>query len=86
MLFYLLHSSVGYGGAFLITFVISMPIIISLSELLKRYVDDPGIRVANWIYQTIFKPKPIMEPAIEPVASSSMVVETVEKTEQEAVR
>jgi len=48
-------STLSYNLSFLITFCISIPIMIFVSYLLTRFVDKPAIRVSYLIYQSVFR-------------------------------
>jgi peptidoglycan/LPS O-acetylase OafA/YrhL len=61
LLFVQLHPLVSYPAAFLITVAVSLPVMLGAAELIKRYVDDPGIRFSNWVYQRFFQPEPAIE-------------------------
>lgn len=67
----------GYYGAFLLTMGISLPVIFLLSELLKRWVDDPGIRTANLLYKTARKlvPQGVFEKSSKTVQVPARITE-----------
>jgi hypothetical protein len=48
---------------------------VTAAELIKRWVDDPGIKLSNWIYQSIFKPKLVFEDEPEPVRLSEKLAD-----------
>ncbi len=66
-LFYQFVHFVSYPLAFLITFAISLPLMLVAADLIQRYVDRPGTKASRWIYQKFFQPKPVYVEQPEPV-------------------
>jgi hypothetical protein len=51
-----MYTVIGYPTAFLINVAVSLPYMLGMAELIKRLVDDRGIKFSNWVYQAFFMP------------------------------
>jgi peptidoglycan/LPS O-acetylase OafA/YrhL len=53
-LFVVLAGPLGFVGAVAISFLLSLGVIMAMSELLTRYVDEPAIRLSGALYRRLF--------------------------------
>ena len=54
LLFVVLAGSVSYNLAVLLVCAVSFPLILVLSVVMYRYVDNPGIRLSKAVYERFF--------------------------------
>jgi peptidoglycan/LPS O-acetylase OafA/YrhL len=49
---------VSYNAASIITFLVTLPVVLGISCAAHRYVDEPGIRLSREIYKCYFTDEP----------------------------
>lgn len=58
IVFIIFYNIVPYNAASIITFLVTLPVVLGISCVTYRYVDKPGIRLSRKIYKWYFSEEP----------------------------
>jgi peptidoglycan/LPS O-acetylase OafA/YrhL len=66
LLFIALFTVLPYNISYIIMFLFTLPIVLDVSYLAHKYVDDPGVRLSRMIYDRYFRSVPVKQKEKEP--------------------